>query len=90
MEGAGEQPNLIQPTYEIDAQPIFKAFLERVGVAAGDLSGGAFELLVASWLGDLMRSEEPAEEFANGERWLVESGFLDMVKDGRIEYEVGT
>lgn len=89
-KGAGEQPDLIQPTYEIDAQRIFKAYLERVGVASGDLSGGAFELVVESWLSDLMRSEEPAEKFANGERCLVESGFLDVVKDGRIEYDVGT
>lgn len=39
---------------------------------------------------ELMSSEKPVEQFANGERWLVESGFLGAVKDGRIEYEVGT
>ena len=84
-KGAGEQPDLIQPTYEIDAQPIFKAYLERAGVAPGDVSGGAFELLVESWLSDLMSSEKPVDQFANGEKWLVESSFLGAVKDGRIE-----
>lgn len=89
-KGAGEQPDLIHPTYEADARPIFKPYFERTRVAPADVSSHAFELVVASWLGDLMRSEEPAQKFANGERWLVESGFLDAVKGGRIEYEVAT
>ena len=89
-KGAGEQPDLIQPTYEIDAQPIFKSYLERVGVATGDLSGAAFELLVESWLSDLMRFDKQAQKLASDARLLVESGLLDAVKDGRIEYEVAT
>lgn len=89
-KGAGDASAPIQPAYEIDAAPIFQQYFERAGVAPTEVSGDAFELVVASWLGDLMRSEKHAEKFVNEERVLVASGFLDAVKDGRIEYEVVT
>jgi hypothetical protein len=51
------------------------------------VSGHAFELIVAAWLSDLVRAEEPLEQL-NEQKWLVESGFLTAVRDGRIAYEV--
>lgn len=86
-KNAGTAPTLVQPTYEIDAQPLFVPYFERAGVNPGNISGPAFELVVAAWLGDLVRSEERQETFTNGQRWLVESGFLPAVRDGRITYE---
>jgi hypothetical protein len=53
-----------------------------------DVSGHAFELIVAAWLSDLVRTEEPLEQLTNEQKWLVESGFLTAVRDGRIAYEV--
>ena len=89
-KGAGDASAHLQPAYEIDAEPIFQPYFERAGVAPGEVRGDAFELVAASWLGDLMRSEDHAEQSVNGERLLVASGFLDAVKDGRVEYEVAT
>jgi len=34
-----------------------------------------------------VRSAEPQATFTNGQRWLVESGFLTAVRDGRLAYE---
>jgi len=87
-KNAGAAPTLVQPTYEANTQPIFAPYFERAGVDPHNVSGQAFELVVAAWLGDLVRSEEESEQLANGQSWLVESGFLTAVKDGRIEYEV--
>jgi hypothetical protein len=86
-KNASAEPTLVQPTYEVDAKTIFAAYLERAGVPPDEVSGQAFELIVAAWLGDLMRSEEQHEESANGQEWLVESGLLAAIRDGRIEYE---
>jgi hypothetical protein len=86
-KNAGAAPTLVQPTYEIDAQPIFTPYFEKAGVNSSNISGHAFELVVAAWLGDLVRSEEQQEALTNGQRWLVESGFLTAVRDGRIAYE---
>lgn len=86
-KSAGAVPTLIQPTYEFDARPIFAPYFERAGVKPSDISGHAFELMVAAWLGDLIRSEEQREALTNGQRLLVESGFLTAARDGRIAYE---
>ena len=87
-KNAGATPMLIQPTYEINAQPIFAPYFERAGVDPHNVSGHAFELIVAAWLSDLVRAEEPLEQSTSGQKWLVESGFSTAVRDGRIAYEV--
>ena len=86
-KNAGAVPTLVQPTYEIDAGPIFAPYFDRAGVSPTDISGPAFELVVAAWLGDLVRSEEQREKLTDGQSWLVESGFLTAVRDGRVAYE---
>ena len=43
---------------------------------------------MAAWLGDLIRLAEQPENLRNGQSWLVETGLLDAVKNGRIESEV--
>jgi len=87
-KGAGNEPIPIQPAYEADPRPIFKHYFDRARLDPTDVSGPVFEMVVASWLGDIMRFDEQAQKLANDERWLVESGFLDAIKDGRIGYEV--
>lgn len=86
-KNAGTAPTLVQPTYEINAQPLFAPYFERAGISPGDISGQAFELLVAAWLGDLARAEEQREALTEGQNVLAESGFLMAVRDGRIRYE---
>jgi len=86
-KNAGTTPPLMQPTYELDAQPLFAPYFERAGISPSDISGQAFELVVTAWLGDLVRSDEQREALTEGQPVLAESGFLTVVRDGRIEYE---
>lgn len=88
-KNAGTAPTLVPPTYEVDSQPIFAPYFNSADVDSRHVSGHAFELVVAAWLSDLVRSEEKkTEKHANGQSWLVASGFLTAVRDGRIDYEV--
>ena len=87
-KNAGTTPPLIPPHYEINAEPLFTPYFDRAGVDPHNISGQAFELVVAAWLSDLVRSEEPLEQVPDGQKWLVESGFLTAVRDGRLAYEV--
>ena len=84
---AGTDPVRIPPTYEADTQLEFAPYFESAGVDPRHVGGHAFELLVATWLGDVIRSEGTGEEPAGDRSWLAESGFRAAVKDGRIEYE---
>jgi hypothetical protein len=78
---------LTQPTYEIEAKPLFAPYFEKAGVNPSTSSGQAFELVVIAWLGDLVRSEEPQAASTDGQRALADSGFLTAVRNSRIEYE---
>jgi hypothetical protein len=87
-KNADTTPTLIEPHYEINAEAIFVPYFSRAGVDPHNVSGHAFELVVAAWLSDLVRAEGLPEQAANGQKWLVESGFLTAVRDGRLAYEV--
>lgn len=84
---SSNQPDLIEPAYEIDAQPIFAPYFERSGVDPGQVSRPAFELVVDAWLADLMRSDSGLAKSVAEQNGLSESGFLSAIRDGRIEYE---
>ena len=64
-----------------------RRILKAPGWIPRHVSGHAFELLVAAWLGDITRSVETTKELADDQSWLAKSGFRSAVKDGRIEYE---
>ena len=84
---AGTEPAGVPPDYVADTQPEFEPYFERAGVDPHNVSGAAFELLVADWLGDVIRSEGEAERDTDDQSWLVESGFRAAVRDGRIKFE---
>jgi len=85
-KGAGDDSAPLHPTFEADARPLFAPYFQRAGVNAEGASPQAFELVVAAWLGDLVRAAEPRERLAAQQPWLVDSGFLDAVVGGEIEY----
>jgi len=85
---AGSEPNPVEPTYDVDAHPLLEPHFARAGVNPAAVSGRAFELVVAAWLADLVRPAGSRENVAAQQRWLVESGLLDAVRHGRVEYEV--
>ncbi len=84
---SGTQPDIVEPTYEIDAQPIFAPYFERSRVDPQLVSRPAFELMVDAWLVDLMRADSERTKGAAERNGLSESGFLTAIRDGRIEYE---
>jgi len=46
-----------EPTYTIDARPILQPYLERVGVTAEKISSQSLELIVESWLREIIHSD---------------------------------
>lgn len=86
-KGISGQPTAVEPSYEIDAQPLLEPYFRAAEVDPADVSGSAFELVVAAWLGDLVRLAGSRENLAEQAKWLVESGFLDAVRNGRVEYQ---
>lgn len=69
----------------IDAGLVFGSYLRQQRLEPEHISPHGFELLVGTWLNDLLhRRLTPTTEAAEP---LLASGFLDAVKDGRVETE---
>ena len=82
---AGDEPIEVPPTYEEDITRTFAHYFNSAGLAAKQISGAAFELVVAAWLADLTRKTKPAHRV--NQEWLEQSGFRTAVQDGRVELD---
>lgn len=76
-----------EPDYTIDARPILQPYFEKAGVAADQISGQSLELIVASWLGEIIHSEKSPEDVDECQRWLVDSGLYAALAGGKFEHE---
>lgn len=75
-----------QPNYDINPFVFLKPYLEKANIQPENLSGAGFELLVSSWLNELLQAETVKQDASN--TWLAESGLLDAIKQGRVDSEV--
>lgn len=82
---AGAEPVAVPPTYVIDAKAVLKPYFDSARVDPASISGAAFELLVGAWLADLVHSDAMPEQMPEP---LAESGLLEAIRHGRVEYEV--
>jgi hypothetical protein len=72
------------PPRVLRGSDIFRTYFERSHLTAGDVSPQAFELIVGDWLHDVLSDLwQPVN--ADLRVPFVESGFLDAVRQGRVE-----
>ena len=76
------------PTFEVDAFPLLRPYYERLGQATADsLSGGGFELIVASWLTEILWAQDPSDLSEQNRQWLEESGLYQALRGARLAVE---
>jgi hypothetical protein len=80
-------PDQSEPTYTIDARPILEPYFERAGVTANEIGEQSLELIVSSWLGEIIHSDKLPGHMDASERWLIESGLYAALAGGRFEQE---
>lgn len=76
-----------EPTYTTDARPVLQPYLEQTGTTAEQISGQSLELIVVSWLGEIIHSEKSPSEMDGSQRWVVESGLYDAVAGGSFDHK---
>jgi len=79
--------SLSEPNYTIDARPILKPYFERAGITAEKISGKSLELIITSWLGEIIHSEKLPENLNTSHDWLIDSGLYTALAGGKFEYE---
>lgn len=86
-KNAGEFNQALEPTVQIDPTPFLQSYYDESGVAPGELSGDSFELIVAAWLNEILRTDIRSDLEARNQEWLLESGLFDSLVGGRLELE---
>ena len=85
-KNAGSNHELLEPTYVIDAHPILQPYFEQSGVTAAQVSGQSLELIVASWLSEVIH--KTPDELDDAQQWLIDSGLYDAIAGGSLDREV--
>jgi hypothetical protein len=81
-------PELREANYIIDAYPILKPYLEKAGITKDQkISAQSLEIIVASWLGEIISSEPAFVKTDKFGQWLTDSGLYDAIAGGRFYYE---
>jgi hypothetical protein len=76
------------PTHVVDARPLFVPYAQRFGYSLEAISGVAFELIVTTWLEDLVRTDLSLDPADPSLRWLFDSGLYAAIRNGSVETEI--
>ena len=78
---------IAEPDYIINAKPLFKRYLNVAIEDAIALSDESLEILVGSWIRDLMARGLPDDLPEPQRSMLIKSGLVDAIKGGRVAQE---
>jgi hypothetical protein len=76
-----------EPTHQIDPMPFLQPYFERSGVAPNSITGKSFELIIASWLNQVLRAGSQQDLQDGNQDWLVSSGLFDRLTGGHLALE---
>lgn len=75
--------------FVIDSTPIVAPYLGKT-ITADKLSGQDLELIIKSWLHQLTISGISEGAVAPHEKWLLDSGLYNAIKDGSVKTEASS
>jgi len=85
-DGASSKP-AAPPHYEIDSLPFFAPYLMDTNLSLDDLSESSLELIVKSWLNDIINADLTEQSAASHEKWLFDSGLYRAIENGLVKSE---
>ena len=85
-KGPKTEAEVLLPDFVVDSRPLFLPYLQRSGLNPDRLSPPVFELVVISWLSDLVYVPQKSESLGTEQPWLTDSGFLEAAKNGSLSY----
>ena len=80
---------LARPAYRVSSSEMLTPFLKS-DQSLHQLSGYGLELLTASWLHDLVRTDLQRDSADAKPQWLFDSGLYEAIASGSVELEAAT
>jgi hypothetical protein len=78
-------PRAVPPDFSFRPERALQPYYEEVGLRPDELAETSFELLLASWLSELMSGGAEDRLPDEAVSWLRDSGFLTAIRGGRLE-----
>ena len=78
--------NLAEPDYKIEATEVLAPYLKS-NQSLNDISRYGLELLIMSWLEDIVRTELQRDTVDPSLQWLFDSGLYEAVTRGSVAIE---
>ena len=75
-----------EPDYTIDASSILLPYFRKIGIQNNQITKQSLELIIASWLNELIYSQEALEDVKQSQCWLIDSGLYDALVGGKVSY----
>lgn len=77
-----------EPDYTIDASSIIQPYFKEIGIQNNQIRGNSLEMIISSWLNEVIYSEKTIEELKSSQSWLIDSGLYSALTGGKINHEV--
>jgi hypothetical protein len=82
------QSGVALPNYEFKTKDILFPYVNQTNLSLDNLNEYSFELLIVSWLQEMINSELPEKKNGSSLQWLYDSGLYEAIKGGAIATEV--
>ena len=76
-----------EPDYQIGASEILAPYVDQEITPLDELSGYGLELIVTSWLEDVVHAELRPETIGPNRQWLLDSGLYEAIRGGSLAIE---
>lgn len=78
----------IEPTYEINFLFFLEPYYRKAHVSPSKISGASLELIVSSWLTQIITVPSVDLLSQDYKNWLIDSGLFDAIQGGYLESSV--
>lgn len=73
-----------QPNYVIDARLVLKHYFEKTNINPNTISSGSLEIIILSWLGEIIYSEKSPKNLDSSQQWLLQSGLYAALSQVKV------
>ncbi|BAY85670.1 hypothetical protein NIES267_51710 [Calothrix parasitica NIES-267] len=75
----------LEPNYEINPHFFLEPYYRKANVSPSSISGAGLELIVSSWLTQIITVPSVDLLSQDYKDWLIDSGLFDVIHGGYIE-----
>lgn len=75
---------IVDPMLIINPKPFLQPFFDIIGVTPKDISGQRFELIISTWLNNVLTSTKD-ELLQSNQEWVIEAGVYEKISGGYIK-----